>query len=86
MRQARMATLGRSMHSATSGSVSIANLKWQTSPMPAKSVAQANLMRAAEHGAQFAKAKQLRRSMSLKQLSEFAGTPTKGLPQHVKKS
>jgi hypothetical protein len=40
--------------------------------MPSVSVKQQRLMAAAAHGATFAKAKQLRRSMSLKQLREFA--------------
>lgn len=53
--------------------------------MPAKSQAQARLFRAAEHGAKFALAKQLRSSMTLKQLAEFARTKSKKLPQHVKK-
>ena len=52
--------------------------------MPGKSVAQVHAMRAAEHGAQFPLAKKLRASMSLKQLSDFARTPTKKLPTHVK--
>lgn len=40
--------------------------------MPAQSEAQARLMRAAAHGAQFQKAKQLRKTMTLRQLSDFA--------------
>lgn len=52
--------------------------------MPSKSKAQSNLMRAAEHGAMFPLAKQVRGSMSLGQMGEFASTPTKGLPSHVK--
>jgi hypothetical protein len=52
--------------------------------MPAKSKAQANLMRAAEHGAQFPMAQKLRSSMSLGQMHDFAVTPNKGLPSHVK--
>ncbi len=52
--------------------------------MPAKSKAQQHLMAAAEHGAQFPMAKQLRGSMSLGQMGEFASTPSKGLPSHVK--
>jgi len=54
--------------------------------MPAVSKAQANLMRAAEHGADFPKAKKLRASMTLKQLADYAHTPTNGLPRHVAKS
>ncbi len=52
--------------------------------MPAKSKAQANLMRAAEHGANFPKAKQLRKSMTHEQLHDFAVGSDKGKPQHVK--
>lgn len=40
--------------------------------MPAKTEKQARLMRAAAHGATFAKAKSLRQAMSLKQLKEFS--------------
>lgn len=40
--------------------------------MPAKSQKQADLMRAAAHGADFPKAKQLRESMSPEQLRDFA--------------
>ena len=52
--------------------------------MPAVSKAQQHVMAAAAHGAKFPMAKKLRQSMSLKQLSEFASTPTKKLPTHVK--
>lgn len=48
--------------------------------MPAVSKSQARLFRAAEHGATFPKAKKLRASMTLKQLAEYARTPTRGLP------
>ena len=51
--------------------------------MPAKSKAQANLMRAAEHGAQFPMAQKVRASMSLGQLHDFAKGSTKDKPQHV---
>jgi hypothetical protein len=54
--------------------------------MPAVSQAQANLFRAAEHGANFPKAKKLRASMTLKQLAEFARTSSKSLPRHAVKS
>ena len=37
-------------------------------------------MAAAEHGATFAKAKKLRKSMTKSQLHDFAATKTKGLP------
>lgn len=52
--------------------------------MPAKSKAQANLFRAAEHGATFAMAKKLRNSMTMGQLHDYAKTPSKSLPRHVK--
>ncbi len=52
--------------------------------MPAKSKAQANLFRAAEHGASFPMAKKLRSSMTMGQLHDFASGPTKGKPVHVK--
>lgn len=51
--------------------------------MPAKSKAQTNLMRAAEHGATFGLAEQVRRSMTRSQMHDFAKTPDKGLPKHV---
>ena len=54
--------------------------------MPATSKAQQHLMAAAAHGADFAKAEALRRSMSPGQLADFARTPTKKLPAHVKKA
>jgi hypothetical protein len=53
--------------------------------MPAVSVAQQHLMAAAEHGATFAKAKKLRKSMTHKQLHDFASGSEKGKPMHVKK-
>jgi hypothetical protein len=52
--------------------------------MPAKSKSQARLFQAAEHGASFPLARQVRDSMSLGQMGDFASTPTKGLPSHVK--
>lgn len=51
--------------------------------MPAKSKAQQRLMAAAEHGATFPAAKQLRRSMTHAQLHDYAATPTTRLPAHV---
>ena len=54
--------------------------------MPAKSKAQQHLMAAAAHGASFQLAKQVRSSMTLSQLGEFARTPTKKLPKHTRKS
>ncbi len=41
-------------------------------------------MAAAAHGAKFPMAAKVRGSMSLKQLSDYARTPTKKLPAHVK--
>jgi hypothetical protein len=52
--------------------------------MPSKSKAQANLMRAAEHGASFPLAQKVRSSMSLGQMHDFAVTKNAGLPSHVK--
>jgi len=49
--------------------------------MPATSKAQQRVMAAAAHGASFTKAQDVRQSMSLKQLKEFAETPTKKLPE-----
>lgn len=40
-------------------------------------------MRAAEHGATFPMAKQVRASMTHKQMHDFAVTPSKGLPKHT---
>ena len=52
--------------------------------MPAKSRSQANLMAAAEHGATFPLAQSIRSQMTQTQLHDFAATPRKGLPAHVK--
>lgn len=52
--------------------------------MPAVSKAQQHLMQAAEHGADFPLAKQVRGSMSHKQLHDFAVGSEKGKPAHVK--
>lgn len=52
--------------------------------MPAKSKSQQRLMAAAEHGATFPKAKQLRQSMTMQQLSDFASGSMKGKPEKVK--
>ncbi len=54
--------------------------------MPAKSKSQQRLMAAAEHGAQFPAAQQIRESMSLGQMRDFARGPTAGKPEHVKKA
>ena len=51
--------------------------------MPAKSRAQAQLMGAAEHGADFPMARKVRSSMSLSQMADFAKTPRATLPAHV---
>lgn len=53
-------------------------------PMPARSKAQQHLMAAAAHGASFPKAKAIRGAMTLGQIAEYAQTPTKKLPAHVK--
>jgi len=52
---------------------------------PAKSKAQRRLMAAALHGARFAKAKKVRKSMTDAQLEEFASGSEKGKPRHVRK-
>ena len=52
--------------------------------MPAKSKAQQHLMAAAEHGADFPMAKEVRKSMTKSQMHDFAATPTKNLPTKVK--
>ena len=53
--------------------------------MPAKSKSQQRLMAAAEHGANFPKAREIRKSMTHQQMKDFASTPTKGLPRKVKR-
>lgn len=52
--------------------------------MPAKSKSQQRLMAAAEHGAQFPAAQQIRASMSLGAMRDFARGPMAGKPEHVK--
>jgi hypothetical protein len=52
--------------------------------VPAVSKAQQRLMGAAEHGATFPKAQQLRKTMTLGQLHDFASGSMKGKPGHVK--
>lgn len=52
---------------------------------PAKSKAQRRLMAAAEHGATFAKAKEVRATMSYAQLHDFAVGSEKGKPERVAK-
>lgn len=51
--------------------------------MPSKSKAQQRLMAAAEHGAQFPMAQQIRKSMTHQQMHDFASGPMKGKPAHV---
>ena len=46
--------------------------------MSAKSQKQANLMRAAEHGADFPKAKAIRRSMTPSQMKDFESMKSSG--------
>lgn len=53
--------------------------------MPSKSKAQANLMRAAEHGAKFPMAKKIRASMAPASLHDFAATKSATMPAHVKR-
>lgn len=52
--------------------------------MPAKSKAQQRLMAAAEHGADFPAARQIRETMSLGQMRDFARGSMAGKPQHVR--
>jgi hypothetical protein len=52
--------------------------------VPSVSQSQQHLMGAAYGGATFPAAKALRSSMTMKQLSDFASTPTKNLPVKVK--
>lgn len=51
--------------------------------MPSESRSQQRLMQAAEHGATFPKAQQLRKTMSLGQLHDFASGSLKGKPGHI---
>lgn len=51
--------------------------------MPAISKAQQRLMQAAEHGANFPKARQLRQSMTHQQLHDFASGSEQGKPVRV---
>jgi hypothetical protein len=54
--------------------------------MPSTSKSQQRLMAAAEHGATFPKARELRQSMTMNQLHDFAVGSMKGKPAHVKKA
>ena len=51
--------------------------------MPSKSRSEQRLFQAAEHGATFPKAKQLRQTMTHQQLHDFASGSEKGKPQRV---
>lgn len=51
--------------------------------MPATSKAQQRLAAAAAHGATFAKARKLRKTMTRAQLKEFASGSMKHKPEHV---
>ena len=51
--------------------------------MPAKSRAQQHLMQAAEHGADFPKARKLRETMTPQQLHDFASGPEAGKPERA---
>jgi hypothetical protein len=53
--------------------------------MPSVSRSQQRLMQAASHGADFAKAKEVRASMSAEDLHDFASGSMKGKPEHAKK-
>lgn len=52
--------------------------------MPSKSRAQQRLMQAAEHGATFPMAKQIRASMTHQQLHDFAVGSEQGKPEHMR--
>lgn len=53
--------------------------------MPSTSRAQKNLMRAAEHGAEFPMARAIRHSMTPTQIHDFAAGSNRGLPAHASK-
>jgi hypothetical protein len=53
--------------------------------MPAKSRSEQRLMGAAEHGADFPLARKLRKTMTHKQLHDFASGSMKGKPERVRK-
>lgn len=53
--------------------------------MPAQSESQRRLMAAAAHGATFPKAKQLRQSMTMTQLRDFADAPPAKVPHRTGK-
>lgn len=53
--------------------------------MPSTSKSQQRLMAAAEHNADFPKAKAIRASMTHGQMHDFASGSMKGKPEHVKK-
>ena len=53
--------------------------------MPSVSRAQQRLMGAAEHGATFPLARQVRASMTMQQMHDFAKGSMKGKPEHKRK-
>jgi len=53
---------------------------------PAKSKSQQRLFQAVAHGATFAKAQQLRRSLTPDQLRDFETGSMKNKPEHVRKA
>jgi len=53
---------------------------------PARSKSQQRLFGAAEHGATFKKAEQLRQSLTHQQLHDFAAGSMRGKPEHVRKA
>ena len=54
--------------------------------MPSMSKSQQRLFQAAEHGANFYKARQLRASLAPEQLHDFSVGSEKGKPERVKKA
>ncbi len=52
--------------------------------MPSRSKSQARLFQAAAHGADFAKAREIRASMPMSTIRDFAVGPMAGKPEHVK--
>ena len=51
--------------------------------MPSRSRSQQRLIQAAEHGATFPMAKQIRASMTHEQMHDFASGSERGKPEHV---
>ncbi len=52
--------------------------------MPSTSKSQARLFQAAAHGADFAKAREIRASMPMSTIRDFAVGPLAGKPEHTK--